>query len=290
MIRLESVNYRYPYTKKAALTDLDLAIPEGQFCAIVGGNEAGKSTLSYLLTGFIPHHFKGTLSGQIEVAGIAVRQSNLGELAGVVGLVFSNPFNQITGARFTVREEIAFGLENLGIPRKEMVSRIEQVMELTGIDQVAERSPLALSGGQQQRVALASMLVMQPRVLVLDEPTSQLDPSGKKEVFAILDKLTAAREMTVILTDYELEWIGTFADRVVVLDGGRIVADGKPREVLAAEELLSMGVGNTRFTEAIRYGVDKKVIPGRNPLPVTLEETVEYLNDEMNLLRGNSIS
>ena len=278
MIHLENIAYAYPQAKTPALRNVSLSVPEGQFLAIVGGNGAGKSTLSYLLSGFIPHHYKGTLRGKIKVAGIDLLQSSLGVIAGQIGLVFSNPFNQISGARFTVEEEVAFGLENMGVPRPEMVARVKKALDITGLHEAAQRSPYALSGGQQQRLALASMLVMEPRVLILDEPTSQLDPVGKKEVFSVLARLAAGGEMTVVLIEHELEWIGDFAERVIVMNEGRIVNDGKPRDILADEALIEMGVGNTSYTRLARRARDEGLIKHACPLPVTLEQAVEFFS------------
>ena len=281
MIDLDNVAYAYPQATTPALRNITLTVPDGQFLAVVGGNEAGKSTLAYLLTGFIPHHYKGTYRGQIEVAGIDIPNSSLGEIAGQIGLVFSNPFNQITGARFTVEEEVAFGLEILGVPHSEMLGRIERVLETTGLTGVAKRSPFALSGGQQQRLALASILVMQPRLLVLDEPTSQVDPMGKIEVFDVLDKLTAEEEMTVVIIEHELEWIGDFAERVIVMNEGRIVNDGVPRDVLADEALIEMGVGNTAYTIVARQAREAGLVEHDGPLPVTLSQAVEFFGGEL---------
>ena len=142
-----------------------------------------------------------------------------------VGLAFQNPFNQISGAKYTVFEELAFGLENIGIPREEMKARVQDAMKLTGISDLADRSPYSLSGGQQQRVALTSILVMQPKVLVLDEPTSQMDPIGTREVFGVI-RTMAERGMTVILVEHKVEWIAQFADRVIALKDGQILLDG----------------------------------------------------------------
>jgi energy-coupling factor transport system ATP-binding protein len=272
MINLENVAYAYPQATAPALRNITLQVPDGQFLAVVGGNRAGKSTLSYVLSGFIPHHFKGTYRGKIEVAGMDLTQSSLGEIAGVVGLVFSNPFNQISGARFTVQEEVAFGLENLGVPSAEMPERVGRALEMTGLSEVAQRSPYALSGGQQQRLALASMLVMQPKLLVLDEPTSQLDPMAKIEVFEVLGRLAAEGNMTVVIIEHELEWIGDFADRVIVMHEGRIVNDGDPRTVLADEALVEMGVGNTAYTRVAREAREAGLIMHDGPLPVTLSQ------------------
>lgn len=276
MIRLSNVTYYYPRGTTPALSDLSLEVPKGQFCAVIGANGAGKSTLCSALAGFVPHFYRGKLTGRIEVAGIDVAESSLAKLAGTVGLVFSNPFNQITGARFTVREEIAFGLENMAVPIEEMIPRIDDIMQFAGLADMGDRSPFALSGGQQQRLAIASVLVMRPQILVLDEPTSQLDPMGSKEVFAVLRDLAATDDATVFLAEQKLEWIATFADRVLVLHEGRLVADGLPNEILASPDLAEFGIEPTRYTQAARAAQTAGLRPSDSPLPVTLEQSVEF--------------
>lgn len=276
MIRIRDLTYTYPVAETPALSDIHLEVPTGQFCALVGPNLAGKSTLCFAISGFVPHFYHGVLTGSVQVHGREVTTTPLAELAGDVGLVFANPFNQITGARFTVREEVAFGLENLGIPRDEMPARIDRVLELAGLQGMADRSPYALSGGQQQRVALASVIVMQPRVLVLDEPTSQLDPVGTREVFEALRALARAQGTTVILAEHKLEWVAVYADRAVLLDGGRIVNDGPPRAVLSDPTLSTFGLAPTRYTRAARLAVDRSLAPNDQPLPVTLEQATSF--------------
>lgn len=271
IVNLQHVTYRYPMTEHPVLEDISLRIEEGEFVAIIGPNGAGKSTLCYTVAGFIPHFFKGELEGTVEVAGVESRQAGLEQRVRSVGLVFQNPFNQISGAKYTVFEEIAFGLENLGVSRAEMPARVRQAMALTGITDLAERSPYALSGGQQQRVALASILVMEPRVLVLDEPTSQLDPVGTREVFGVIQNL-ALRGMTVLMVEHKLEWVAAFADRVVALDNGRILAEGTPAEVLTDERLLEHHFGFSRYTLAAREARKVALWPPARRLPVTLDE------------------
>ncbi|HZJ23865.1 MAG TPA: ABC transporter ATP-binding protein, partial [Anaerolineales bacterium] len=231
IVNLQNVTYQYPLTSSPALRDISLQINEGEFVAVVGPNGAGKSTLCYTLAGFVPHFFKGELTGTVEVAGSETHSSTLNDWVMNVGLAFQNPFNQISGAKYTVFEEIAFGLENIGVPRDEMISRVEDAMKLTDISDLADRSPYSLSGGQQQRVALTSILVMQPKVLVLDEPTSQMDPIGTREVFGVIRKM-AEQGMTVILVEHKVEWIAQFADRVIALKDGEVLLEGTPGEVL----------------------------------------------------------
>ncbi len=272
-VNLQNVTYQYPLTKTPALQNINLQINEGEFVAIVGPNGAGKSTLCYALAGFVPHFFKGEISGTIEVADKESSKSTLDEWVLNVGLAFQNPFNQISGAKYTVFEEIAFGLENIGVPREEMKSRVEDAMALTGIRDLADRSPYSLSGGQQQRVALTSILVMQPRLLVLDEPTSQMDPIGTREVFGTIRKM-AEDGMTVVLVEHKMEWIAQFADRVIALKDGSVLLEGKPNEVLTSTLLAENGFGISRYTSTAREG-KKQGLWKKENLPVTLDEAVE---------------
>lgn len=273
IVTLQDVTYKYPLTDTPALQNINLRVNKGEFLAIIGPNGAGKSTLCYTLAGFVPHFFKGELTGLVEVLGKETLNSTLSDWVLNVGLAFQNPFNQISGAKYTVFEELAFGLENIGIPREEMKIRVEDAMKLTGISDLAERSPYSLSGGQQQRVALTSILVMQPKVLVLDEPTSQMDPIGTREVFGVIRKM-AERGMTVILVEHKVEWIAQFADRVIALKDGKIFLDATPSEVLTSPLLQENGFGISRYTSVARkakeLGLWKK-----DELPVTLDEAVK---------------
>lgn len=276
MIVVEALTYTYPGAATPVLQNVDLHVPAGQFCGLVGANEAGKSTLCYALSGFIPHFYHGVLEGKVVVAGRDIPQTPLAQLAGELGLVFQNPFNQITGARFTLREEVAFGLENLGVPRAKMIARVDQALELMGLADLAERSPFALSGGQQQRLAIASVVVMHPKVLILDEPTSQLDPLGTKEVFSALRDLVTAGGITVVLVTHKLEWLAAFADRVVMLNDGQVVADGDPGDVLVSPDLARFGVGQTRYSQAAHLAQSRKLVSGIASLPVTLEQAIRF--------------
>ena len=270
IVNLQNVTYKYPLTDVPALQNISLQVEEGEFVAVIGPNGAGKSTLCYTLAGFVPHFFKGELTGLVEVAGNESHNSTLSEWVLNVGLAFQNPFNQISGAKYTVFEELAFGLENIGIPRDEMKARVADAMKLTGISELADRSPYSLSGGQQQRVALTSILVMQPKVLVLDEPTSQMDPIGTREVFGVIHSM-AERGMTVILVEHKVEWIAQFADRVIALKDGEILLDGKPSQVLTSPLLPENGFGVSRYTSVARKAQERGLW-NVEKLPVTLEE------------------
>ena len=272
-VNLQNVTYKYPLTKTPVLQNINLQINEGEFVAVIWPNGAGKSTLCYALAGFVPHFFKGEISGSIEVAGMESGKSTLDEWVLNVGLAFQNPFNQISGAKYTVFEEIAFGLENTGVPREEIRPRVENAMKLTDISSLADRSPYSLSGGQQQRVALTLILVMQPRLLVLDEPTSQMDPIGTREVFSVIRKM-AEGGMTVVMVEHKMEWVANFADRVIALKDGQILLEGKPSEVLTSDLLAENGFGLSRYTSTAREA-KKRGLWKKETLPVTLDEAVD---------------
>jgi energy-coupling factor transport system ATP-binding protein len=274
VVEIRDVTYTYPLTEQPALRGISLQVEEGEFVAITGPNGAGKSTLCYTMAGFVPHFFKGELKGQVRVTGKDTQISNLDEMVLDVGLVFQNPFNQISGSKFTVYEELAFGLENHGIPREEMPPRLEDVMQLTGIQDLAQRSPYSLSGGQQQRVALASILVMQPKLLVLDEPTSQLDPIGTREVFQVIKEMSG-RGITVVLAEHKIEWIAEFADRVIALVDGEILMQGSPADVLTSPILPAKGVHISRYTSTARQAAKEGLWAANLPLPTTLDEAVQ---------------
>ena len=271
IITVEHLLYRYPQTTQPALRDISFQIEPGEFVALVGANGAGKSTLCYALTGFVPHFYQGEMSGRVRVAGLDTQAHSLEEIVIEAGLVFQNPSNQISGAKYTVYEEVAFGLEQLGVPRGEMRTRIDRALALANIADLADRSPFALSGGQQQRLALASIFAMQPKVLVLDEPTSQLDPASSEQVFAVIRELSR-QGITVVMAEHKLEWIAQFADRVIALADGELILDGTPNEVLTSSLLEIHHIAPTRYTRAARRAQQAGLWLAGQPLPVTLDQ------------------
>lgn len=274
LVSIRDLTYTYPLTDSPALKDISLDVEEGEFIALIGPNGAGKSSLCYAVSGFIPHFFSGELEGRVEVSGINSQDTPLNKWVLNVGLAFQNPFNQISGSKFTVFEEIAFGLENIGVPRQEMIERVERAMQITGITDLADRSPYSLSGGQQQRVALTSILVMEPRVLVLDEPTSQLDPIGTRQVLKVIREMSD-QGMTVILASHKIEWIAEYSDRVVVLWDGEKLLEGLPRETLVDPVLLEKNVGTSRYTAVAHQAAQQGLWPEGLDLPTTLEEAAK---------------
>lgn len=246
-LTFRNLKYRYPHQEKLALDSLSFTIKKGEFVGLIGANGAGKSTLCGAVMGLVPHFYKGAYGGKILLGGedeadaIEVAKTPIAELCRSVGLVFQNPFNQLSGARITVYEEIAFGLQNIGIAREEIRRRIEAVMELLDIVSLRDRNPFDLSGGQMQRVALASVLVMEPEILVLDEPTSQLDPAAGEEVFRAVETLKASG-ITIIMAEQKMEKLAAYCDRIILLHQGKIVDFDTPDQIFSRDDLSDYGI------------------------------------------------
>lgn len=241
VIEMKDVTYNYPLTETPAIKNLNLKIEEGKFYGVIGENGSGKTTFCNLIRGFAPEFYKGELKGQVLIDGKPTVDYGEGELSLRIGYVFQNPFNQISGVKETVFEEVAFGLENFGVPVDEIEQRVTEVMEMTSITALAEKNPFALSGGQQQRAALASIIVLKPDILVIDEPTSQLDPEGTESVFEIISEMKKARK-TIILVEHKVDLIAEYTDEVFVFAKGEIIRSGPTQDVLSDMSLLERGV------------------------------------------------
>ncbi|MGI6036794.1 MAG: energy-coupling factor transporter ATPase [Limnochordia bacterium] len=228
LLRLTDVGFTYQREDKSAtaLHGIDLEVPPGEFLAVIGHNGSGKSTLAKLLNALlIP------TSGTVSVAGLDTKiEAHLWSVRQQVGMVFQNPDNQIVAT--TVEEDVAFGPENLGLPPAEIRERVEEALRLVGMEDYRHRAPHLLSGGQKQRVAIAGVIAMRPRCLVLDEPTSMLDPMGRREVMTTIQRLNRAEGMTVVLVTHFMEE-AALADRVLVMEQGRRAILGTPQEVFA---------------------------------------------------------
>ena len=277
MIELKNISFKYEIKKKKTLTDLNLHVREGEFIGVIGKNGAGKTTLCNIIRGIIPDFIQGEISGDILIDSKNINHIERGEMAELVGFVFQNPFSQISGIKKTVFEEIAYGLENLGIEREEMKRRVKDVIQLLKIEDLQDKNPLELSGGQSQRVAIASIIVMNPKILIFDEPTSQLDPLGTEEIFDIL-KLLKSEQKTIILVEHKIDLIAEYADRVVVMDEGEIVFDGETHEVLSNEKIEHHNV-SMPIVSKLAYSLNEERAGFFKNIPITLEECKRELED-----------
>jgi len=241
-LTLRSVAYRYAGSKRAVLEAVDLTVERGSVLGIVGANEAGKSTLCLVAAGLAPATIGGRLDGEVLIDGATSAAARPYELAQRCGILFQNPTTQLSGTTATVWEEVAFGPRNLGLLLEEIVERVGWALSLLDIAALAGRDPARLSGGQAQLVALASVLAMRPSYLVLDEPTSQLDPHGTQLAGEALARLAASSEVGILLVEHKTDLLESLAERVAVLSAGRVVAIGGASEVLHDERLDGWGV------------------------------------------------
>jgi energy-coupling factor transport system ATP-binding protein len=267
-----SFTYRVQPDEERALDDVSLSIESGQVIGVTGPSDAGKSSLGRLIASYIPNYFEGDLEGEVRVGEHDVRSTDIGDMSDTVGLLFENPFDQLTGASNTVFEEVAFGLENQGIPRQDIIDITTEKLNLAGVMHLYDRNPRQLSGGQSQRVALASILAMEPEVLVLDEPTSQLDPHGTEEVLNVVTDL-ADEGYTIIVVSHDLSRLAPNLDRLLVMDEGRIVGDDSPQELFRAAEDPPFALPDAaRIGRRLRR---EGWVPEERPLPLTLADVLD---------------
>jgi len=275
IVHFDSVFYTYPGTASPALSDISLDIMPGEYVGVIGLNGAGKTTLGLSVNGVVPSMLGGRREGTIIVGGLDVEDYPVREMAKIVGIVFDNPEFQMS--QMTCAEEVALGLENAGIDYETMRRSVSEALNLVGLEGFEERSPLGLSGGQQQRLAIAAVLAMKPQVLIMDEPTSNLDPIGKQEVFGMATTLNQKYGMTVIVIEHEVEVLAEFADRIIVMDGGRIVMNGAPTEIFSrADELQALGLRVPEAT-ALANILGKKG-HWKGSVPINTGEAVRSVN------------
>jgi energy-coupling factor transporter ATP-binding protein EcfA2 len=242
MIELNELSFRHAMTKKWALQDISVQIPAGQIVGIIGRNGAGKSTLCSICAGLMFHVYQGRMSGSVTVNGIDVVSEQVSDVVPHASIVSSNPQSQISGIAFTVYAEVAFGLENLGLPVEQIHERVTWALNALELWDLRDRSPYELSGGQQQRMIIAAIMALRSKVLILDEPTSQLDLVANQLLANVLREL-ADQGTTILVAEQNLDWLVSACDRVLVLNEGKLVADGLPEQILRDPLLQELGIG-----------------------------------------------
>jgi energy-coupling factor transport system ATP-binding protein len=247
MIKIEGLVFCYDGAPWRALSDISLEINEGDFVGIIGPSGAGKSTLTYVLNGIVPHHYSGDFGGRVEIYGMDTVKAGPETLSKCVGSVFQDVEGQILSS--VVEDEILFGLENFGVPRDEIERRMEYALETAGISDLRHRNIIGLSGGQKQKVAIASIIALRPKIMVLDEPTGELDPRSSRMVFETLKELNERHGITIVVVEQKIMMLCEFAGRLVVMNEGRIAVEGFTREVLRRSDVLEdVGVNIPRVT------------------------------------------
>jgi len=250
VVEVRGLTYSYPNASAPALRDVNIDIKEGEFVLLTGPSGCGKTTLCRCMNGLVPHFYNGDMKGDVLIDGLSTMQHETVEFAQKAGLIFQNPDNQIFA--LTVEKDVAFGLENLGIPKQKMIEEIDRVLDLVGIQQLKERGTHELSGGQKQRLTIAGVLAMHPKVIVMDEPTSFLDPLGAKKIFDVLATLNREHGITILLIEHRMDLAVKYVNRIIVFDEGRVVGDGSPGEIFYSDETRLIGVGIPRVVELTR--------------------------------------
>lgn len=273
VLKVENLWYSYPRSEEWALKGVNLEVKKGEFIVLTGPSGCGKSTLALSICGYIPHVIeRGRMKGRVYVKGVETRKKELHELTQLVGVVLQNPEDQLFA--LTVEEDVAFGPENLALPVEEIRRRIDRAMKDAGVWEIRHKEIFALSGGQKQRTAIAGILAMEPEILIFDEPTSDLDPQGAYSVLSIISEIKSRRDVTVILIEHRLDEVSKYADRIVLMDRGRIIIDAEPHEAYKRlDEFLKLGVRPPQVSEAAyKYGkLDAKI-------PISLEEAENYFS------------
>jgi energy-coupling factor transporter ATP-binding protein EcfA2 len=280
IINAKSLGFQYVGAQKPAIQGIDISIKDNEFILLTGPSGCGKTSLCRCLNGLIPNFYQGEWTGELLVDGLSVTTQLTSELSRRVGYVFQNPENQLFA--LTVEKDIAFGPENLGLSRQEIRERVDEAMNVTGTLPLKDLAPYELSGGQQQRVALAGVLAMKPSVIVLDEPTSFLDPRTAEDVMRATDDLRRELGLTIMVVEHRLDLVARYAERIVVMDGGKIVADGDLDETLDEKfDLLEgLGVGVPRVSLLWTMLRHDGLVSGK--VPTHVESAASSLGDMMN--------
>jgi energy-coupling factor transporter ATP-binding protein EcfA2 len=255
-----------------------MKVEKGEFVLITGPSGCGKTTLCRTFNGLVPQFYQGELKGKISVAGLDAAKHPTYEMAKHVGLVFQNPENQLFA--LSIEKDVAFGLENLGFSRQEMRRRVDWALNLTGIYDLRERSPHEVSGGQQQRVAIASVLAMQPEIIVLDEPTSFLDPLSAEKIFQVIHDLNKQLGLTVVLVEHRLDLTAKYANHIIIMDQGKVRFDGETRSILSNEETRLIGVGVPKATLLYEM-LQKETANLGDTTPLSSEELAKMVQEAL---------
>jgi len=277
LIKFNNFYYRYKRNEEYALNNVNLKIEKNKFILLCGETGSGKTSLIRCMNGLIPQFYPGFYRGSVEVVGKDTIKVPISELATEVGIVFQNPENQLIA--MNVEHEIAFGMENLAIPREVMKKRIDEVVKLTEIEHLLEKAPFELSGGEQQRVAIASVLVLEPKILILDEPTALLDPYMAQKILKLLKKIQIERYITIIISEHRMDLIFPLADEIVLIKDGFIIEHDTKEKIINGENFSNMNL-NHPVIYSIFYQLKKEKLFNKK-LPGSIPEAIELLKNLM---------
>lgn len=276
IVSLKNVSYKYPLDNREVIKNVSLDIEKGKVYGLIGNNESGKTSLCNIIRGFIPELYRGELKGEILIKDKKIQEYSIGDLSTIIGYSFQNPFTQISGVKDTVYEEIAYGMENIGISKGEMIDRVNEMIKLFNLEKLVDKNPYELSGGQKQRVALASMLALDPEIIIMDEPTSQLDPKSTEDIFEII-KFMKNKGKTIILVEHKVDLVAAYCDYILLMSNGELVMNGCTRKILTKEKVLKHG---GQLPQIVLYFIERiKRGEHFDFIPLTVEEAYKYLKE-----------
>jgi energy-coupling factor transporter ATP-binding protein EcfA2 len=276
IVEINNLSFTYAGTSLPSIRNIDLKVEKGEFILLTGPSGCGKTTFCRCLNGLIPNFYNGTFDGSVKIHNLDTTKNAINDLAKHVGMVFQNPENQLFS--LSVERDIAFGPENLALSREEIKKRVDWALKVTDVSDLRDMAPYELSGGQQQSVAIASVLAMKPKILVLDEPTSLLDPKSASELLKTISDLNRKLKLTIILIEHRLDLASKYVNRVLIMNEGKIISDGSPSDVYN-EDMYLLGVGIPRI--ALLFYLLKKDGIKIKKVPVYLEDAVDILRKRL---------
>lgn len=275
LIKFNNFHYRYKKNETYQLNNINLKIEGNKFILLAGETGSGKTSLIRSMNGLIPQFYPGYYKGSVEVNGKNTEEAHIAELSRDVGIVFQNPENQLIS--MSVEHELAFGMENLGVPRQEMVNRIEEIVKLTEIEHILDKAPFELSGGEQQRVAIASILVLEPKILILDEPTALLDPSMAQKIISLLKRIQEEKKTTIIISEHRMDLVVPLVDEIILISEGKILEHDTKENVINGESFQTLNINKpviyTIFNELKKKNLYK------NKIPASIPEAINYFKN-----------
>ncbi len=272
-IKFNNFHFRYKGNDEYALKNINLEIGSNRFILLAGETGSGKTSLIRCLNGLIPQFYAGYYKGYVEISGKNTTETTISELSTEVGIVFQNPENQLI--TMNVEHEIAFGLENLGIPREEIKEKITNVVEITEIKSILDKAPFEISGGEQQRVAIASILALEPSVIVLDEPTANLDPLFARKILNLLKKIQVEKKITVIISEHRMDLILPIVDEIILMKESEIVAHGVKDKVINSNTFENLNINKPKIYSIFNELKNRNQF--RHNIPVSIQDAISSL-------------
>jgi len=273
LIKFSNFHFRYKGNEEYALKNINLKIESDKFILLAGETGSGKTSLIRCLNGLIPQFYAGYYKGSVEISGKNTTETSISNLSKDIGIVFQNPENQLIA--MNVEHEIAFGLENLGFSRDVIKERIEKVVEITEIENILDKAPFEISGGEQQRVAIASILVLEPKIIVLDEPTANLDPFFAQKIITLLKKIQIEKKITVIISEHRMDLIVPIVDDIILMKDGEVIAYDDKDKIISDDIFENLNINKPKIY-SIFNKLKKRNLFGQN-IPISIQDAIKSL-------------